>query len=74
MNTVTISSEYQIVIPREIREPLGLKPGTKLIISCNGNRITLRRALKPADLFGKFPDLPSFQRERDEGETFDTCD
>ncbi|MFO1425747.1 MAG: AbrB/MazE/SpoVT family DNA-binding domain-containing protein [Steroidobacteraceae bacterium] len=28
--TVTVSSKYQIVIPREIREALGIRPGTKL--------------------------------------------
>jgi len=28
--TVTVSSKYQIVIPREIRESLGIKPGTQL--------------------------------------------
>jgi AbrB family looped-hinge helix DNA binding protein len=30
MNTITISSKYQIVIPARIREALGLKPGEKL--------------------------------------------
>lgn len=28
--TVTVSSKYQIVIPRAIRESLGIRPGTKL--------------------------------------------
>jgi AbrB family looped-hinge helix DNA binding protein len=28
--TVTVSSKYQIVIPRRIREALGIKPGTRL--------------------------------------------
>ena len=30
MTVVTISSRYQIVIPREVREPLGLRPGQKV--------------------------------------------
>jgi AbrB family looped-hinge helix DNA binding protein len=30
MGTVTISSKYQVVIPREIREQFNLKPGQKL--------------------------------------------
>lgn len=30
MTTVTISSKYQVVIPREIREQFNLKPGQKL--------------------------------------------
>jgi len=28
--TVTVSSKYQIVIPRTIRESLGIRPGMKL--------------------------------------------
>jgi AbrB family looped-hinge helix DNA binding protein len=31
MNTVTISSKYQVVIPRQIREQFNLKPGQKLM-------------------------------------------
>ena len=31
MNTVTISSKYQVVIPREIREQFNLKPGQKIM-------------------------------------------
>lgn len=31
MQPVTISSKYQVVIPREIREQFNLKPGQKLM-------------------------------------------
>lgn len=31
MNTVTISSKYQVVIPRDIRERFNLKPGQKIM-------------------------------------------
>ena len=31
MNTVTISSKYQVVIPASIREQFNLKPGQKLM-------------------------------------------
>ena len=31
MNTVTISSKYQVVIPRSIREQFNLKPGQKIM-------------------------------------------
>jgi AbrB family looped-hinge helix DNA binding protein len=30
METVTISSKYQVVIPRQVREQFHLKPGQKL--------------------------------------------
>ena len=32
MATVTISPKYQIVIPKELREELQLKPGQKLFV------------------------------------------
>jgi AbrB family looped-hinge helix DNA binding protein len=31
MYTATISSKYQVVIPREVREQFGLKPGQKVV-------------------------------------------
>lgn len=45
MRPVTISSKFQVVIPREIREQFGLKPGQKLaFIPYNG---TLRVVIVP---------------------------
>ena len=41
MITVTVSSKYQIVIPREIREALGLHPSQKLQVLLFENRIEL---------------------------------
>jgi len=41
MNTVTVSSKFQVVIPKEIRETIGLKPGTLLEILSYGTRIEL---------------------------------
>ena len=41
MNTVTVSSKFQVVIPKEIREPIGLRVGTKLEILSYGSRIEL---------------------------------
>lgn len=29
MNTVTVSSKYQVVIPEKIRKQMGIKPGQK---------------------------------------------
>jgi AbrB family looped-hinge helix DNA binding protein len=41
MNTVTVSSKFQVVIPKEIREMIGLQVGTKMEIISYGTRIEL---------------------------------
>ena len=41
MPTVTISPKYQIVIPKEIREKLGLAPGQKVHTIMYNDRIEL---------------------------------
>ena len=40
MPQVTISPKYQIVIPREIRQRLGLRPGQKVLLSERAGTIT----------------------------------
>ncbi len=39
IQTVVISPKYQIVIPREVREPMNLLPGVKLHIFHYQNRL-----------------------------------
>ncbi|MDD1748739.1 MAG: AbrB/MazE/SpoVT family DNA-binding domain-containing protein [Methanothrix sp.] len=47
MRPVTISSTYQVVIPRDIRDQFNLKPGQKLVfISFNG---TIRVIVPPIE-------------------------
>jgi len=41
METVTVSTKYQVVIPKAIRDALGLKPGQKVQAIQYGNRIEL---------------------------------
>ena len=41
MAEATLSSKNQIVIPREAREALDLKPGDKLIVSTHGGKILI---------------------------------
>jgi len=41
MTEVTVSPEFQVVIPEEIREALKIRPGEKLSIFKLGNRIEL---------------------------------
>lgn len=41
METVTVSPKYQVVIPRSVREPLGLRPGQKVQVTRYEDRIEL---------------------------------
>ncbi len=41
METVTISPKFQVVIPRAVRESLGIKPGQKVQVILYNNRIEL---------------------------------
>lgn len=39
MNQLSLSPKFQIVIPKDIREAMGLKPGMKMSMIRFGNRI-----------------------------------
>ena len=41
MGTVTVSSKYQVVIPKAIREELGIRPGDKVQAIAEGGIIHL---------------------------------
>lgn len=41
METVTVSPKYQVVIPRRIRELLGVEPGQKVKVILYNNRIEM---------------------------------
>ncbi len=40
---ITLAERGQIVIPKEARDALGLKPGCKLQISLDGNRLVVEK-------------------------------
>jgi AbrB family looped-hinge helix DNA binding protein len=42
--TVTVSPKYQVVIPKDVREAIGLKPGQKLVVFRFDNRIEMMPA------------------------------
>ena len=52
MTTITISPKYQIVIPKAIRELLGLEPGQKLQAIAFADRIELVPVKKPKQMRG----------------------
>jgi AbrB family looped-hinge helix DNA binding protein len=41
METVTVSPKFQVVIPREVRESLGIRPGQKVQVIRYEDRIEL---------------------------------
>jgi len=66
MDTVTVSSKYQIVIPRNVRESMGIKPGEKVQVMQYEGRIELipQRRLKDMRGFLKGIDT-SMSRDKD---------
>lgn len=66
METVKVSTKYQIVIPSEIRKSLDIKPGQKIRVIQFGNRIELVPVKDISEMrgFSKGIDT-SFEREED---------
>lgn len=52
MPTVTVSPKYQVVIPKEVRERLGLLPGQKVQAIAYGDRVELIPVRPPRELRG----------------------
>lgn len=57
MSTVTVSSEYQIVIPEEIRARAGIQPGQKLEMFRVGDVIELAPVKSIQAMRGTLPGL-----------------
>jgi len=66
MHSLTISSKFQVAIPRQIREQLCLRPGQKLEAVCIGNHIKLI-PIKPIEqMRGFLKEMDSIiEREQD---------
>lgn len=68
MEPVTISSKYQVVIPREIRKQFNLKPGQKIMFIPYNNtlRVILVRPIKEARGMLKGMNTDGIREEIDE--------
>jgi len=66
MKTVTVSPKYQVVIPRELRDSLQIKPGEKVQVLQYENRLELIpiRSIKKMRGFLKGIDT-TVRREKD---------
>lgn len=67
MTTSVLSPKYQIVIPKEVRRQLDLKPGQRLSVAEKDGRIELTPVLSPEQIVGFLKsDQPLvFEREPD---------
>ena len=68
MEPVTVSPKFQVVIPKEVREAMGIKPGQKFMVLPNGlHSITLVPAEPITAVIGICKDdpMPPLEREPD---------
>jgi len=66
MQTVTVSPKFQVVIPRDVRESLHLRPGQKMQVVEYAGRIELIPERDIADLRGFLKGINTdFEREKD---------
>ncbi|MGA1791329.1 MAG: AbrB/MazE/SpoVT family DNA-binding domain-containing protein [bacterium] len=67
MDSVTLSPKYQVVIPRHVRERLGLRPGEKLQVISFDNRIELIPIRPMRQMKGFLKGFEArFEREKDD--------
>ena len=66
MQTVTVSPKFQVVIPRDVRKSLHLRPGQKMQIVEYAGRIELIPERDISDLRGFLKGINTdFEREKD---------
>ena len=66
MSIVTISSKWQVVIPKDVREKLDIRPGQKVQALAVSGRIELIPVVPLKELRGFLKGIvPDFEREED---------
>jgi len=65
VNTVTLSNEYQIIIPEEISKSIGLEPGSSFEVLSYNNRIELIPISPIKEVKGEFKGIDT-NIERDD--------
>ncbi|MFH1708646.1 MAG: AbrB/MazE/SpoVT family DNA-binding domain-containing protein [Planctomycetota bacterium] len=66
METVTVSTKYQVVIPKLVRRALGIRPGTKVQVIEYDGRIEYMPVKKPAEMRGFVRGIDTeIKREKD---------
>ena len=66
MQQVKVSPKYQVVIPKQVRESLGIRPGQRLQVLPYGDRIELVPVREIGEMRGFLTGMDSrFEREPD---------
>ena len=66
MSTVTVSSKYQVVIPKDVRDRLKIRPGQKVEAFAIAGRIALVPIRPVSEMRGFLRGMdPNFEREAD---------
>jgi AbrB family looped-hinge helix DNA binding protein len=66
MQTVTVSPKFQVVIPRDVRESMCLRPGQKMQVVEYEGRIELIPERDIREMRGFLKGIPTaFEREKD---------
>ena len=66
MQQVKVSPKYQVVIPKTVRESLGIRPGQHLQVVPYGDRIELMPMREIGEMRGFLAGMdPQFEREQD---------
>lgn len=66
MQQVKVSPKFQVVIPKPVRESLGIRPGQRLQVVTYGDRIELVPVREIAEMRGFLAGMdPRFARESD---------
>jgi AbrB family looped-hinge helix DNA binding protein len=65
--SVVVSSKFQVVIPKQIRERYGFQPGDRLVWFDSGHGLKLVKPMPADEMDGCLVDLdtPPFEREKD---------
>ena len=70
MTTSLLSPKFQIVIPKEIRKSLNLKPGQRLQLTEKDGKIEIRPILTPDQLIGFLKGKKPLKLEREPDREF----
>ena len=60
----TLSEKGQVVIPKNIREYLGLKPGSEIVFEIRGREVILKQGKDPKKFVDEFCNVPKKLRKK----------